>query len=244
MPSFFPLLSLLRRRTVLGLLGTLVACGQSSPSTSSPSMQPYQTEKFELTAGPCAAEGYPVTIQSGVFIGSDGKAFSVPSGHFLDGDWGMSGTVWSSGDDRHPAPARLSLTWFAYAENKFYQDEFLLPQERIYQLLKQGSWDITKQKQVTYNRFIVCVLPKGVVVVWLTGGNQVLLGRYHAREKWVTRDEFVRYYGPADRASMVQEERDQLPEQVQAEIQAGTLSTRSGTSGSKRTPGRSSLPSP
>jgi hypothetical protein len=54
----------------------------------------------------------------------------------------------------------------------------------------------------------VCVLPKGVVVVWLTGGNQVLLGRYHAREKWVTRDEFVRYYGPADRASMVQEERE------------------------------------
>jgi hypothetical protein len=189
-------------------------------------MHPYQTEKFELTAGPCAAEGYPVTIQSGVFIGSDGKGFSVPSGHFLDGDWGASGTTWSSGDDRHPAPERLSLTWFSYAEDKFYQGEFLLPQEKIYHLLKQGFWDIRKQQQVTYDELTVCVLPKGGVAVWLTGGNQVLLGRFHAAEKQVTHDEFVRYYGPADRASMVQEEREQMPEPVQAEIKAGTVSSR------------------
>jgi hypothetical protein len=135
-----PLLSTLCRCAVLGLLSALAACGQSSPSSSSSSrsMHTYQTEKFLLTAGPCAADGYWVTIQSGVFIGSDGKAFSVPSGHTLEGNWGTSGTVWSSGDDRHPAPARLSLTWFAYAEDKFYQGEFLLPQERIYQLLKQA----------------------------------------------------------------------------------------------------------
>ena len=190
-------------------------------------MHPSQTEKFELTAGPCAADGYWVTIQSGTFIGSDGKAFSVPSGHTLEGSWGTSGTVWSSGDDRHPAPERLSLTWFAYAEDKFYQGEFLLPQEKIYQLLRQGSWDIGKQKQMTYNRFIVCVLPRGQVVVWLTGGNQVLVGRFQAAEKHVTGDEFVRYYGEnVDRATMVRETHAELPAAVQAEIKAGTLSTR------------------
>ena len=190
-------------------------------------MHTYQTEKFELTAGPCAADDYWVTIQSGVFIGSDGKGFSVPSGHTLEGSWGASGTTWSSGDDRHPAPARLSLTWFSYAEDKFYQGEFLLPQEKIYHLLKQGSWDITKQKQVTYNELTVCVLPKGGVAVWLTSGNQVLIGRFHAAEKQVTRDEFVRYYGDnVDRATMVRETQAELPEPVQAEIKAGRVSSR------------------
>jgi hypothetical protein len=222
----FLLVSSLRLLPVIGLLGTLAACGQSS-SSSSRSMHTYQTEKFELTAGPCAADGYWVTIQSGVFIGSDGKAFSVPSGHTLEGNWGMSGTTWSSGDDRHPAPEQLNLTWFSYAEDKFYQGRFLLPQEKIYQLLKQGSWDLAKQKQVTYDELTVCVLPKGGVVVWLTGGNQVLVGRFQAQEKHVTRDEFVRYYGDnVDRATMVKETQAELPAPVQAEIKAGTLSTR------------------
>ena len=161
-------------------LAAATACGQR-PSRP-PKMHSYQTDKFVLTAGPCAADDYWVTIQGGAFTGSDGSGFGVPSGHTLQGDWGASGTTASSGDDRHPVPERLSLTWFAYAEDKFYQGAFALPQEKIYALLKQGSWDIQKQKQVTYNRLTVCVLPKGVVVVWLTGGNQVLVGRFRAAE--------------------------------------------------------------
>ena len=169
------LCSLIRRLLAFTLL-LPAACGQ--PSSSAKRMSPYQTKKFVLTAGPCAADGYWVTIQGGAFIGSDGSAFAVSSGHTLQGDWGASGTTWSSGDDRHPAPERLRLTWFSYAEDKFYKGDFLLPQERIYHLLQQGSWDIEKNKHVTFTTLTVCVLPIGVVVVWLTGGNQVLIGRY------------------------------------------------------------------
>ena len=189
-------------------------------------MQKYQTEKFDLTAGPCAADGYWVTIQGGAFLGSDNSALVVPGGHTLRGNWGASGTTWSSGDDRHAAPERLSLTWFAYAEDTFYKGEFLLPQEKIHTLLKQGSWDVQKNKHVTYNELTVCVLPKGVVVVWLTGGNQVLIGRYQAQAFEPSATQYERYYGHVDRALMVSNTRAELPAEVQAEIKAGTISTK------------------
>ena len=189
-------------------------------------MQKYQTEKFRLTAGPCAADGYWVTIQSGSFINSQGTGFPVPSGHTLEANWGASGTAWAGGDELPAVPERLRMLWFSYAEDKFYQGEFALPQEKLYELLKQGSWDLKKQKQVTYNRFTVCVLPKGVVVVWLTGGNQTLVGRFQAHETQPSPAEYREYYGPADRASMVKETRAEMPAHVQAEIKAGTLSTK------------------
>jgi hypothetical protein len=120
----------------------------------------------------------------------------------------------------------LRLTWFSYAEDKFYKGDFLLPQERIYQLLKQGSWDIEKNKHVTFTTLTVCVLPKGVVVVWLTGGNQVLIGRYQGQEFSASAAEYKHYYGPADRALMVRNTQAELPAEVQAHIKAGTLSTK------------------
>jgi hypothetical protein len=217
--------SFLFRFLALGILLLPAAtCGQR-PSNKKP-MQKYQTEKFLLTAGPCAADGYTATIQGGQFLGSDGTGFAVPGGHVLDGSWIGSGTTWSSGDDMHPAPERLNLTWFAYAEDKFYKGEFLLPQEKIYQLLKQGSWDIEKKKQGTYNRFIVCVLPKGGVVVWLSGGNKTVIGRYQAQEFIPSPQQFQRYYGHVDRTLMLQKMQARMPAEVQAEIKAGTLSTK------------------
>jgi len=204
--------------SLLAQLGPLRALGQTR-------LPAYQTEKFRLSAGPCAADGYWVTIQSGSFINSQGGGFPVPSGHTLEGNWGASGTAWAVGDEFQAVPERLTMLWFSYAEDKFYQGEFTLPQEKLYDLLKAGTWDIRKQKQVTYHTFTVCVLPKGVVV-WLTGGNQVLVGRFQAHEITPSAADYKRYYGPADRPSMVKETREEMPAPVQAEIKAGTLSTK------------------
>jgi len=219
--------SLLTRLALLAGLGQVpAACGQSTTPSSPTRMQKYQTEKFRLSAGPCAADGYWVTIQSASFVNSQGTGFPVPSGHTLRSTWGASGTAWAVGDEFQTVPERLTALWFSYAEDKFYQGDFALPQQKLYELLKQGTWDIQKQKQVTYNSFTVCMLPKGVVVVWLTGGNQVLVGRYQAHEIQPSAADYQRYYGPADRASMVKETREEMPAHVQAEIKAGTLSTK------------------
>ncbi|MGI4863599.1 MAG: DUF2931 family protein [Janthinobacterium lividum] len=191
-----------------------------------PRLARYQTEKFRLSAGPCAADGYFVMIQSASFINSQGSGFPVPSGHVLRSTWGASGTAWAVGDEMQAVPERLTALWFSYAEDKFYQGEFTLPQQKLYDLLKAGTWDIRKQKQITYDELTVCVLPKGVVVVWLTGGNQVLVGRYQAHEIQPSPADYKRYYGEANRAEFVKMRREQMPANVQAEIKAGTLSTK------------------
>lgn len=219
--SLFTRLSLL-----VGLGQVPAACGQSAPPSSPHRMQTYQTEKFRLSAGPCAADDYWVTIQSASFINSQGGGFPVPSGHTLEGNWGASGTAWAVGDEFQTVPERLTALWFSYAEDRFYRGDFALPQQKLYDLLKQGTWDLKKNKHVTYNEFTVCVLPKGVVVVWLTGGNQVLVGRYQAHEVQPSPADYREYYGPAERTSMVRETRAEMPAHVQAEIKAGTISTK------------------
>ena len=183
-------------------------------------------DTFKLSAGPCAPEGYWATIQSGFFSASSAGGFPVPVGHTLEGSWGASGTVWAVGDEMQPVPEHLELLWFSYAENKFYKGDFSLPQARLRTLLAQGTWNVEKEKPAAYTEFTVCVLPKGVAVVWLTGGNQVLVGRFQGHEAVVSATKFTRYYGVVDRAGMVQETREEMPPEVQAQITAGTISTR------------------
>ena len=186
-------------------------------------VDPSQTERFELTAGPAAAEGYPMEVIEGRFITSDGKSFVV-SPDFLEGDWGNSSTTYVSGDGTAPAPDSLEVRWFSYPEDKFYEGHFLMPQKRIYDLLKQGFWNSNDKAHQTYFELTLCLLPKGVVVVWLTGiGNQVLLGRYEGRE---IDFDFKRFNSGANRALMIQEEQAEMPPAVQAQIRTGTLSTK------------------
>ena len=186
-------------------------------------VDPSQTERFDLTAGPAAAEGYPMEVIEGRFITSDGKSFPV-SPIFLEGDWGSSNTTTVSGDGTAPAPDSLEVRWFSYPEDKFYEGHFLMPQKRIYDLLKQGFWNSNDKAHQTYFELTLCLLPKGVVVVWLTGiGNQVLLGRYEGRE---IDFDFKRFNSGANRALMIQEEQAEMPPAVQAQIRTGTLSTK------------------
>ncbi len=192
--------------------------------TKRPTMLPaYQTDKFRLSAAPCAADGYFVTIQVGEFVRPDGNTFPVPTGHNLEGSWGASGTLWAVGDEQQPAPARLRMLWFSYAEDKFYEGDFTLPQAKIQELLQRGYWNLEKQQAGTYSSLIVCVIPKGGVVVWLGGTNQTLIGRFQGQPAIV---DFKQFYGPANRAKMLQEVRAQMPPEVQQQIAAGTISAQ------------------
>ena len=202
-------------------LSQLAACQPTASSRNT--MGNYKRETFHLSAGPATVEGYPATIQLGNFVRSDGKTFPVPSGHFLEGSWGRSNIGWSVGEENQPAPERLELLWYAFAEDKFYEGDFALPQEKIYQLLKEGYWDKQENKHTTYDELLVCVLPKGGVAVWLTGGNFRFIGRFQGKESSAS---FQTYYPKSDRAKMVREEQIKLPAEVQARIKAGTVSAK------------------
>jgi hypothetical protein len=212
-----------------GLLASLAlalpACAQrAARSSSTAAMLPYQTQPFRLSAGPCAAKGYHMTIQVGAFVRSDEKTFPVPSGHFLMGDWGASSISWSVGDENQPAPASLEILYFSFTEDKFYEGHFALPQQRIHDLLQAGFWNWKDKKQLTYDELTVCVLPKGMVVVWLTGiGKQILIGRFQGS---VSDADFKQFYPKTDRAQMYRSEMAERPAAVQQQMKAGTINTK------------------
>ena len=214
--SFFLLFAL--------LAGALTACGQARRLSKS-RMQPYQTERFRLSASPGSVPGYPSTIDEGRFITPVGGSFPVPWGHFLNSGWGGSAIGWVVGEETHPAPDSLEIRWFSYTEDKFYEGHFLLPQQRIYALLKQGLWDDENRKQVTYDDLSVCVAPTGAAYVWLTMGrnNAVLIGRYQARE---IQYDYARHRPGVDRVASVREGRAKASAEAQREIAAGTISAK------------------
>jgi len=181
-------------------------------------------EKFRLSAGPCAAKGYPMTIQFGAFVRPDGKTMPVPAGNTLEGKWGLSSIGQVVGDEFQPVPVSLEILYFSYLEDTFYEGTFPLPQQELRALLRAGFWAHRQQQQRTYDELTVCVLPKGAVVVWLVGaGRQVLVGRYQAQ---VSKVDFRRFYPKSDRAEMLRQKLAAAPPAVQAQVKAGTLSAR------------------
>jgi hypothetical protein len=222
MPAFLPML--LPLPGLLAGLVLLAACQSPQSKTPAAMATPAAShaDKFRLSAVPGAADGYTATIDEGRFITPGGGSFPVPWGHTLEGNWGGSAIGWVVGDELQPAPDSLEIRWFSYAEDKFYEGHFLMPQQRIHALLKQGYWDAHTNKQDTYSTLAVCVVPKGAVVVWLRGdANTVLIGRYQAAEVAYS---YARHRPQVDRADDVRETRAAMPAHVRQEIAAGTVS--------------------
>lgn len=217
--------SLLHRYAVACLLGTtqlLLACQQQRQPTT-PAMNT-TTALFELSVGPGVPDGYPATLYRGNFVLPGGGMLPVPSGQLLTGSWGASGTTMPGG--RTAAPDSLELLWFSYADDQFYEGHFLLPQQRMQDLLQAGFWDTRTQKHDTYKQLTVSLLPKGGVVLWLTGGNKVLVGHYQAVP---TQFDFKLFNPGASRAELVQEARAQMPPEARQRLAAGTLSDQPWT---------------
>ena len=215
------LLFLLR---LAGLLLPLAGC-QSHPPKSAPIMSDFRSEKFYLSAAPASADGYPTRLIEGYFKRSDGKTFHVPSGHYLEDSWFGSAIGEVSGDQNQPAPDSLYLQWFSYAEDKFYEGHFLLPQQRIYDLLKAGFYNNDKHEQQTYNGLTVCLVPGGVAVVWLTSDQmKTLVGRFQAGE--INYDWRVYSIQEQTRAQLVEARQSEMSPEVQQQIAAHTLSSK------------------
>ena len=218
---------------LLTVLLSLAACAAHSPAPSMlnpPSPRPPVAiqptpERFRLSAAPAAAEGYPMEVIDGYFLpaaGTGSTGISIAP-EFLEGDWGRSAIVWGVGNPMQPVPERFWVSWYSYTEDKFYEGHFLLPQQRLTELLRQGYWNVQDKQRQTYEELTVCLLPKGVVVLWLTGRNQVLIGRYEGHE---IHYDFKRFNEAANRPRMVAQEQAKLPPAVQHEIKTHTLSTR------------------
>lgn len=191
-------------------------------------MEQHTTALYAWDASPTAPKGYPVQVYKGRFTDARGQATTIPNGHYLQDGWGASLITWIADDDTKPLPQQLELTWFSFAENKFYTGVFTLPQQQVAGLFEAGYYN--KRKKETYDRFVVGMAPGGMVVVWLRGQNQVELARFQAKETEVDWDDFYyksvggNSYGKADRARDVKEEQQKLSDEVKQQMSKGTLS--------------------
>ncbi|MDQ6472678.1 DUF2931 family protein [Flavobacterium sp. LHD-80] len=158
-------------------------------------MDTYKTEKFEWDGDATAPEGYPMwIIYPHSFILSDGYEAVIPNDSFMEDGWEGSGRSWSVGESNKAMPDSLKIAWYSYTEDKFYKGNFKMPQEKIYQLFKDGYWiygvnwekadkndDYTKElHKETFSALTVGLAPKGMVVIWATGQNKIEIGRYQA----------------------------------------------------------------
>ncbi len=136
--------------------------------------------KFDWKATESGPEKYLMQIIDGAFRyhgdpGGDG--LYVPSGAALYEGWGIMRSSHNVGPDLKPLPDKLDITYFSFAENKFYQGSFDLPYEKILRLFRKGVAD--NKGEPTDFRIMVGVAPGGSVAVRVMneGVKEVFFGQ-------------------------------------------------------------------
>lgn len=135
--------------------------------------------KVEWRPGINAPQHYPARIVSGSL--TDGKnSASITSGVARYGGWGHGGLEMST---ERFIPNKLSITWFSFAEDKFYRGTFALPIDIMRALFAQGCIS-ANGVQTRYNYIVVNVYPEGGVALWMksSGGRVVEIDHFQAEE--------------------------------------------------------------
>lgn len=146
-----------------------------------------KTEKFEWLAEVGADLTAPMEVVHGDFVDSKGESQWIPSGEYLGNNrWEDGGGKYVVGDEKRRIPERMSITWFSYAEDKFYTGDFELPQKKIYDLFKKDYGTYTNddgtESQNKYSTFVLGIAPKGLVTLWISGCAVIEIGNYQAHE--------------------------------------------------------------
>jgi hypothetical protein len=225
--------------TLTIVITQLSAC-QKKDLNSAKKTENMNEEKFEWDGMACVPDDYPVTVLSpNVFYSNGGKHITlIPNMSYTTGSWSGSGRSWAS--EPSPAPDHLSITWFSETENKIYAGEFSLPQQKIYNLFKEGyivygipaDSDDSKKTlhKETYTSLTAGLAPKGMVVVWMDGRNKVEIGRYQAKElgRKEANEVFKRHFkSSGDMPETIDKaEFDRLTPEVKEIIRQGKISSK------------------
>ena len=141
-------------------------------------------DKYEWLATESAPRHYPMKIISGDLWFSDGSSLYIPSKKIIRNGWGEIGSTHIVGDALKPVPVKFDISWFSYAENKFYAGAFELPFEKLLSLFNEGVEDPNSGEKVTYDKIMVGIAPEGEVSVWLAAGAITLeVATYKAKTK-------------------------------------------------------------
>jgi len=131
----------------------------------------YAMDKYKWLPTECAPKNYPVRILKGDLIYENGESIFIPDNRIVNNGWGEIGSTLLVGDEIKPIPHKLTITWFSYTEDKFYQGNFDLPYDKITTLFKNGFVRLDNNAHVTYDRIVIGLAPGGVVTIWLNGSG-------------------------------------------------------------------------
>ena len=161
-------------------------------------------KKYEWLASDSAPKNFPMKILRGDFLFPDEGGLYIPNGSLLHSGWGNKVSTHVVGSRTKPLPNRMTISFFSYAENIFYEGSFDLPYEKISSLFEKGYFSPKMDRHTTYEEIIAGVAPGGVVAVWLYGNDrrtEVFFGKAHKADiPWerfldnpeITRESFVR----------------------------------------------------
>jgi hypothetical protein len=161
--------------------------------------------KFEWQATESGPRYYPMEVISGSLKYHDGSgATYVPDGVTLNHGWGKGVSSHVIGDGINLLPNRLTISFFSYTENQFYQGDFELPYDKIFEMFQTGHYSPNTEGIITYDTIVVGVAPGGAVAVWLWGiekNTEVFFGQAEKVDTpWsrltgathISREEYVR----------------------------------------------------
>lgn len=184
-----------------------------------------KTEKFEWLVNVGADLTAPMEVVHGSFTDSKGESQWIPSGEYLGNNrWEDGGGIYVVGDEKKRIPERMNITWFSYAEDKFYTGDFELPQKKIYDLFKKDygtyiNYDGTESKN-KYNTFKLGIAPQGLVTLWISGCAVIEIDTYQAHETQINWNAFQK----GDKSVLLELRKKQMPLFVQEEIKQNKIS--------------------
>jgi len=123
--------------------------------------------RYEWLPTESSYENYPMRIIHGDFIFDDGTSLYIPGRKTIDNGWGEMGSIHIVGEKFKPLPTRIEISYFSFAEDKFYSGVFSLPYEKISNLFREGLRSPITGEKITYQNIIVGVAPAGEISIWL-----------------------------------------------------------------------------
>ncbi|WP_223144932.1 DUF2931 family protein [Teredinibacter waterburyi] len=139
--------------------------------------------KFEWLPGDSAPTQYPMRVLKGILFLADDNFVLVPDSASINRGWGIYKSTLVIGDPIKAIPKTLTITFFSYTEDCFYQGSFDLPYDELLSLFQQGFYSVHTQKKQNYTRITVGVAPGGAVAVWAAGVGKRTLVFYDKAQK-------------------------------------------------------------
>lgn len=195
-----------------------------------------QTTKFQYSINVGNPIGYDAVYErtQSYFMDAKGEPIIYFGGLIATGGGWGNGAQNTSVSAQNVMPAAFKVRWFSPTENQFWEGEFKLPQQELYQMVKEGYLDVFNQNDNnTYSDFTINVAPGGLVVLWVGGGAQTRqVGAFQAHKIEMDWQEFSKYSLEyvMDRNKFIDitvNDLEHVPEQTRQEIKTGTLPTDS-----------------